>query len=228
MSGAALWVMIAAMGVYQGVNPPMGWLYAVGRGFERGSTGAVLSGTTELAAGHYLAMLALGLPAALVLALGRADPMLIEPWVGIVLIAFGVFKLVRPRHPRLLARIPPSRPVSWSFAMACTHCGSPVMMLAPLASVLALLAVSGGAGPGLGLRVGWFAAAAVIVPGVMAASLFATASLVAVLVYRRLGLRALTRVWINLDLGWAVVFMLMGVMALGMGMGIPIPGCHPA
>jgi len=214
MSGVTLWAMIAAMGVYQGVNPPMGWLYAVGRGLERGSTASVFSGTTFLAAGHYLAMLSLALPAALAFALVPADPMRFEPWLGFVLIAFGFYKLLRPRHPLLLARIPPGRPVSWSFAMACTHCGSPVMMLAPLASILALASMRGLAGPA---RLGWFAAAALLVPGVMAASLFVTGSTIALLFYRRLGLRALTRVWINLDAGWAVVFMLMGAMALGMG-----------
>ncbi len=217
MGGAALWGMIAAMGVYQGVNPPMGWLYAVGRGFERGSPASVLAGTGAFAAGHFLAMIVLGLPAALVLALGRADPGLTLPWLGIALIVFGLYKLAWPLHPRLAVRIPPSRPVSWSFAMACLHCGSPVMMLMPLASLLMLFTMGGGAGAGIGVRAGWFAGAAMIVAAVMTASLFATASLIALLVYRRLGLRALTRVWVNLDPGWAVMFVLMGVMALGMG-----------
>jgi hypothetical protein len=139
---------------------------------------------------------------------------------GVMMIAFGFYKLVRPQHPRLLARIPPGRPLSWSFVMAVVHCGSPVMMLAPLASVLTLFTIGGSTWPALAARIGWFTAAALVVPGVMAASLFATASVIAVLVYRRLGLRALTRVWVNLDFGWAVIFVLMGVMALGMAHGM--------
>ncbi len=214
MNGAVTGAMIAAMGVYQGLNPPMGWLYAVGRGLERSSAVAVLSGTTSLAAGHYLAMLVLGLPAALLLALGRAEPMLIEPWLGIGLIGFGLYKLACPRHPGWVARIPPDRPLFWSFAMACTHCGSPLMMLAPLAGVLMMPAMAG-AGPAA--RIGWFVAAAAIVPAVMAASLFLTASVIALAVYHRLGLGALTRMWVDLDRGWVAVFVLMGAMALAMG-----------
>ncbi|HWA78792.1 MAG TPA: hypothetical protein VG848_00640 [Acetobacteraceae bacterium] len=218
MNGAALWAMIAAMGVYQGINPPMGWLYAVWCGLERGSARAVLSGTGSFAAGHYLSMLALAIPAALAFAFVHIDPLLTVPWFGIAMIMFGFYKLVRPHHPRLLARIPPSRPMSWSFAMAALHCGSPIMMLAPLASGLAPFTIHG-ADPATGARLFWFAGAALLVSGVMAASHFATATAIALFVHRRLGLRALTRVWIDLDAGWAVIFMLMGAMALDMSPG---------
>ena len=221
MGGASLWVMAVAMGAYQGLNPPMGWLYAVSRALERRSAGAVFAGTASLAAGHYAAMLALLLPAALALALTRANPMALEPWLGAALIGFGLFKLLRPSHPRLLARIPPGRPMRWSFAMALAHCGSPVMMLGPLASVLFLLEP---ACPSLGPRLCWFAAAAFAVPGAMAAAMLLTASAMAVLVYRVLGLKALTRFWINLDLGWAVAFLAMGAMALSMGATPGLPG----
>ncbi len=218
MSGLTFWAMIAAMGVYQGINPPMGWLYAVGRGLERGSATSVLSGTSTFATGHYLSMLVLAIPVALALAFVHTDPMLIAPWSGIAMIAFGFYKLVRPRHPLLLARIPPTRPMSWSFVMAALHCGSPIMMLAPLASVLALFTIRS-ADPAIGTRLFWFTGAALLISGVMAASLFATATVIALFVHRRLGLRALTRVWINLDAGWAVIFMLMGAMALDMSSG---------
>lgn len=216
MSATALWLMIAGMGVYQGLNPSMGWLYAVSRALERRSTRAALTGTAALAAGHYVAMLAVLLPAALMLALAPAEPMAVQPWIGVVLISFGLFKLYRPSHPRFLVRIPPHQPMRWSCGMALTHCGSPVMMLAPLTSVLMLLELGGVAGPTLPVRLGWFTIAAFAVPAAMALALLLTASCVAVVVYRRLGLRALTRFWVNLDIGWALVFVAMGVMALTM------------
>jgi hypothetical protein len=216
VGATSLWVMTLAMGAYQGLNPPMGWLYAVARGLERRSTGAVFGGTAAFAAGHYLAMIAILLPAALVLALARADPMAIQPWVGAALIAFGLFKLYRPSHPRLLVRIPPTRPMRYSFAMALTHCGSPMMMLGPLASLLFLFELDGRAGPAVGSRLVWFSAVALALSAAMAAPLLLTASAVAVLVYRRLGLAALTRFWLNFDLGWAVLFLAMGGMALAM------------
>lgn len=224
MGGIWLWVMVVAMGIYQGLNPPMGWLYAVARGLERRSTGAVFGGTAAFAAGHYLAMLAILLPAALAIALARANPMAIEPWLGAALISFGLFKLYRPSHPRLLVRVPPCRPMRWSFLMALTHCGSPMMMLGPLASVLVLLELSGRVGPAVEQRLGWFVAAAFAVPAAMAAGLLLTASAMAVVVYRRLGLRVLTRFWINLDFGWAVVFLAMGGMALMMAATGTMPG----
>lgn len=216
MSVDALWLMIVGMGVYQGFNPHMGWLYAVGRALERRSTGAALGGTVALAAGHYAAMLVVLLPAALLLAATHANPMAVQPWLGAVLVGFGIFKLFRPSHPRFVVRIRPNRPVRWSFAMAMTHCGSPVMMLGPLFSLLMLLQVDGLGGADWTQRAGPFALAAVAVPAAMAAALLVTASIVALLVHRRFGLRALTRYWINLDIGWALVFIAMGVMAFMM------------
>jgi hypothetical protein len=212
----ALCLMIVGMGIYQGVNPNMGWLYAVSRALERRSTAAALGGTAALAAGHYAAMLVVLLPAALLFALTRANPMAVQPWIGAALIAFGIFKMFRPSHPRLLVRIRPDRPMRWSFAMAMTHCGSPVMMLGPLVSLLMLLPLDGLAGADWGMRAGWFVIAAFAVSAAMATAALLTASAVAVLVYRRFGLAFLTRYWINLDLGWAVMFIAMGVMALMM------------
>lgn len=215
MNAATLCLVVAGMGVYQGLNPSMGWLYAVSCGLEQSSTKAALRGTAALAAGHYIAMLAVLLPASLLFALTPTNPMAFQPWLGGALIGFGLFKLYRPSHPRFLVRIPPDRPTLWSFAMAMAHCGSPMMMLGPLISVLILLEIGGAARPFIS-RLSWFTSAALVVPAVMAAALLLTASVVAVLVYRRLGLRALTRFWINLDLGWAVVFIAMGIMALMM------------
>lgn len=225
MNATALWLMVAGMGIYQGLNPSMGWLYAVSRGLEQRSTTAALRGTVALATGHYVAMLAVLLPASLFFAVAPADPMAFQPWLGALFIGFGLFKLYRPSHPRFLVRIPPGKPTRWSCAMAMTHCGSPMMMLGPLVSFLMLLELGGLARP-LAARLGWFAAAAFVVPAVMAASLLLTASVVAVLVYRRYGLRALTRFWINLDLGWAMGFIAMGIMALMMS-GLAGRMLHP-
>lgn len=225
MGAASLWGMILAMGVYQGLNPPMGWLFGVSRGLERRSSRAVLAGTLAFAAGHYLAMVAVLVPVGLAIGLAGLPPMAIEPWLGAGLIGFGLFKLRWRGHPRRLARVRPHQAMRWSFLMALTHCGSPVMMLGPLASLMVLLQVAGIAGPGRLARAGWFAASALAVPGVMILALGLTASLVALVVYRRFGLGALTRLWLNLDLGWAVVFLAMGTMALLMGAaGGAMPG----
>ncbi len=225
MGTTSLWGMVLAMGVYQGLNPTMGWLHGVARGLERRSGAAVLGATFAVAAGHYLAMAAVLLPAALALALSGLPPMAAEPWLGGALLGFGLFKLCRRAHPRALARIRPGHTLRWSFLMALAHCGSPLMMLSPLASLLVLLQLQGRGGPDALARAAWFAAAALALPAAMIAALLLTASLAALLVHRSLGLAALTRFWIDLDLGWALAFLAMGGMALAMGAaGGAMPG----
>lgn len=218
--------MVAAMGAYQGANAPMGWVYAVARGFERRSARATLGAAAALAAGHYLAMLAVLLPAALAITLLGVDPTAIEPWLGIGFIGFGLFKLLRARHPRALARIPPREPIRWSFAMALAHCGSPFMMLAPLVE-LSLLLDAGRFGATLPQHLAWSAGLAVALPAAMAAPLLLVASSLALVVYRVLGLRGVTRLWINLDLGWALIFIAMAAMMLVMAHGAAsMPAMH--
>lgn len=208
MDGASLWLMMGGMGIYQGLNPTMGWLHAVGRGLERRSERAVLGSVWTLAAGHAAAMAVVLLPAALLLALVAVPPVAILPVVGPAMVAFGAWKLWHARHPRFLARVPPRCAMRWSFLMALTHCGSPLMMLAPLATVLSLLAASGHTGADA------YGAGAMAVVAAMALPFLLTASLIALIVYRRLGLGALTRIWLDLDRIWSIAFVAMGVMAI--------------
>ncbi|MGH7727430.1 MAG: hypothetical protein ACREM2_01390 [Vulcanimicrobiaceae bacterium] len=214
------------MGLYQGLNPPMGWLLAAGRALQQRSARPLIGTVAALAFGHYLAMLSVLVPVALLLAWSTRHPELpfaslyLQPglllsFVGVVLAGFGVYKLMRPRHPILLARVHPNRRVRWSFLMAHLHCGSPVMMLAPFLALAAHYAtpMSGASASAFLLPL------AVLVPAVMVLTLALVAGGVALVVWRFLGLGALTRVWLNFDLGWAVVFLLMATMALTMGQG---------
>lgn len=214
MDGVSLWLMMAGMGIYQGLNPTMGWLHAVGRGLERRSRRAVLGSVWALAAGHAAAMAVVLFPAALALALLGVHPAAILPVVGPAMVAFGAWKLWHVRHPRFLARVPPRCRMRWSFLMALTHCGSPLMMLAPLATVLSLLAASGRTGTDA------YGAGAVAVVAAMALPLLLTASIIALAVYRRLGLGALTRIWFDLDRIWSIAFVAMGAMAILMALPV--------
>ncbi|HKJ09611.1 MAG TPA: hypothetical protein VKA76_11030, partial [Gammaproteobacteria bacterium] len=116
-----LLLMSAAMGVYQGFNPTMGWLHATARGLEHRSVPSLLSSGTRFAWGHYLGMNVVLVPMAFLLALTKVHPTLLMPWIGITFIIYGLFKFARPSHPRILARIPPTQTVRWSFTMALTH-----------------------------------------------------------------------------------------------------------
>lgn len=226
MDATLQWATIVAMGFYQGANPPMGWLHAAGRCLQQRS-GRPLAGTiAALAWGHYLAMIAVLVPVALAMVWCTLHPraalasFVLRPdraqaALAVALAGFGAYKLVRPRHPVALARIAPNRRVRWSFLMAFVHCGSPVMMLAPF-----LVLATPYATPTCGADgTAWaMLALAFAVPAVMVAPLAFVALGIAWVVWRRLGLSALTRVWLNFDAGWAASYLIMAAMtALGMG-----------
>ncbi len=225
MDATLNWSMIVAMGLYQGVNPPMGWLLASGRCLQQRSGRPLVGTISALAWGHYLAMIAVLVPAALLLlwsTLHRQSlvaSFVLRPGrtfvaLAVVYAAFGAYKIIRPRHPVVLARIHPDRRIRWSFMMAFLHCGSPVMMLAPFFVLAApyTMPMYGANGTAYAML-----ALALIVPAVMVVPLASVALGIAWFVWRRLGLRALTRVWLNFDLGWAASYLVMAWMAVGMG-----------
>lgn len=216
-----IWLMIVGMGVYQGVNPPVGWLLAVGRGLQNRSLREVFSGTWALAFGHFLSMTVLLVPLAAAAAALTVNHVSMTTFMKIgwvcnfILIGFGLYKIIRPQHPRFIARIRPNQQVYWSFWMGLTHCGSPLMMV-PIFIKLVVLSAWFGEGGSLAVNVVDAITLALIVCLGMTLPLLFTASGIAVTVFEKLGLQALTRYWINLDLGWAIMFILMGVMGLTM------------
>ena len=46
------WAALALLGAYHGINPGMGWLFAVARGMQEKSRRAVLSSLLPIAIGH--------------------------------------------------------------------------------------------------------------------------------------------------------------------------------
>src|SRR4051794_16998823 len=109
---------MAGLGAYHGANPAMGWLFAVGLGLQEKRRGAVLRALVPIAIGHEAA---LAVVAALVLALGGlADPGPLRAGAAVALIAFGVFRFVKPRaHPRWTTmRVNDRELTLWSFLMS--------------------------------------------------------------------------------------------------------------
>lgn len=217
MRAGTLWLMVLAMGLYQGCNPPMGWLPTLARGLETGAKWPPLSVAVVYALGHFLAIAAVLAPVALAFALALPDPAPLMPAIGAGLVGFGLYKLWRPRHPRFLARIPPRRSLRWSFLMSLCHCGAPLMMLATLVNLIWLEPVYFRLRLGVMPRLGHDLGAALLLALVMSAALLAASGAIAITLSRRLGLAALGRLWINFDLPWAVAFIAMGTMALLMG-----------
>lgn len=198
---AALWLAVAAIGAWHGLNPAMGWPLAVANGMTERRGTAVLQSFVPLACGHLLAMAVVLLPfAALGALLAWERPIRLA--AGLLVAAFGCWRLVDRRHPRWLARVRPTQLALWSFLMATAH-GAGLMLL-PFA--LGLCAT------GTGGAVGALVAAADMarVAAVHTAAMLAAGLAAAWAVYRWLGLAALRRLWLDLDLVWGASLVLAG------------------
>jgi hypothetical protein len=126
---AWLWLAVVASGLYHGINPGMGWPLAVSAGLMERSPRALLAALWPLTVGHLLAMLLILLPFALLISVLEWQRQ-IQIGAGLLVIAFGIFRLVNRRHPRRLARIRPTQLALWSFAIAIAHGGA--LMLVPI------------------------------------------------------------------------------------------------
>src|SRR6478609_5239260 len=126
---AWLWLAVIASGLYHGVNPGMGWPLAVSAGLMEKSPRALVAALGPLTVGHLLAMLVVILPFSLLVALVYWQWQ-IQFGASLLVIGFGVFRLINRRHPRTLARIPPTQLGLWSFAVAIAHGAG--LMLVPI------------------------------------------------------------------------------------------------
>lgn len=217
---AALWFTVIAFGVYHGLNPAMGWPLAVANGLSARRDAAVFATLVPLGAGHLLAMAVAVLPFALLseyLQRGQA----IRVGSGVVVLLFGVYKLVDRRHPRYLARIPPTQLAWWAFLMATAHGAG--LMLVPVALGLCATAptdTTGHAALETLLRSGLATAIAVTIVHTLAMLVSGVA--IAWLVYRYLGLQFLRRAWLNLDSLWGASLVVAGGVSVGLALWSPL------
>jgi hypothetical protein len=208
---AWLWLAVIASGLYHGVNPGMGWPLAVSAGLMERSSRALVAALLPLAAGHLLAMLLVILPFALLVALVEWQRQ-VQIGASLVVIAFGIFRLVDGGHPRALARIRPTQLALWSFAVAVAH--GAALMLVPIYLGLCREADLDKGHEAVGALVNANLGMAVLVSVVHASAMIAAGGCLAWLVYRYLGLKFVTRTWFNLDTSWAVSLILVGAIAL--------------
>jgi hypothetical protein len=197
------WVALALLGAFHGLNPAMGWLFAVGLGLQERRPAAVLRAIPPIAAGHAASV------AAVLLVVGVAGRFVsaeaLRVGAALVLVAFAVFLVVRRfKHPvRVGMRVGWRDLVVWSWLMATAH-GAGLMML-PV-----VLAMAARAAPGTRAMVTTGGAALVV----HTAALFATMTVVALLVYGVFGVRMLRRAWVNLDYVWAGALVVAGGVTL--------------
>ena len=128
MSDQALpWLSLLVLGAAHGINPAMGWLFAVARGFQERDRRAVWRALGPLALGHALAI---AVAVLIVLMLGQTLPMRWLRWIiAAALLMVGVDGLLRHRHVPLGGmRVNARELATWSFLMASVH-GAGLMVL---------------------------------------------------------------------------------------------------
>jgi len=198
-------------GAYHGINPAMGWPLAVSAGLLERSSRALWAALGSLAFGHLLSMLAAILPFALLATLLDWQRQ-IQVAASLLLMGFGGFLLIRPRHPRALARIPPSQLMLWSFAVAVAHGAG--LMLVPIYLGLCRSSDMDNGHRAASVLINSSFDVALLVCLVHTLVLFVTAGVAAWLVYRYLGLKFISRSWFNLDAIWAMSLTSIGVLSL--------------
>ncbi len=169
-----------------------------------------------LAAGHFLAMTAILLPFSLMTAL-VAWEVEIRVCAGLLVIALGIYLLINRRHPRFLARVPPSRLALWSFLAATAH-GAGLMLVPIFLGLCAPEELDAGHRAAGSLMAGNLGTA-LIVSLVHTVAMTFAGGLLAAVMYFWLGLKFLSRTWFNLDAVWAISLILVGVIGVWSALG---------
>jgi len=209
------WLALFLLGAYHGINPGMGWLFAVALGMQERSRRAVGWSLAPIALGHGLAIGWVVLLAGMIQAILPLTVVKIS--IAAILLALGLYRLWRNRHPRWGGMQVGFRDLTiWSFLMASAH-GAGLMVLPVLLKISpgesTQLSHSPSAhhlhhysieGPITGL----------LATGVHTLGYLVVTGLVALLVYEKFGLALLRSAWLNLDLVWAVALIITGCLTL--------------
>jgi hypothetical protein len=200
---------LMALGAFHGINPGMGWLFAVALGMQEGRRRAVLRALVPLVAGHALAVaVAVGAAAAI----GFAIPLAWLRWpIAGVLVSLGVRRFFRHGHPRSAGmRVSMRGLTMWSFLMATAHGAG--LMVVPVFMGISMAAAGEHAHhmhtAGAGTE------AALLATSLHAVGYLAVTAFVAVLVFEKLGVGILRRAWVNLDLIWSAALVITGLLTL--------------
>lgn len=209
MSDLWPWLVVFGLGAYHGLNPSMGWLFAVALGLQEKSRRAVLAAIPPIALGHALST---GM-VVLVLWLVQASlPIeVLRYGAAVVLLGFGLYRLVRASHPKWVGMRVGFRDLTlWSFIMTSAH-GAGLMLVPVLLGGLKAAEHTAHAEhlPNSTLATPWEWLAAL---GVHSVGQFVVAVLIALLVYEKLGVAILRQAWFNLDLLWTLALIFSGVL----------------
>jgi hypothetical protein len=213
------WLAFAGFGAYHGINPGMGWLFAVALGLQEKSRRAVLRALPPIALGHAASI-------AGIVVLAAATQIVLPPLImrilsAAVIFGFGLLRILRVRHPRWVGmRVGARDLAAWSFVMSSAH-GAGLMLLPVLLQCHPAAGPSGSPLHGWPSRsfapqltsvggAGFFVAAV----GMHTIALLVVAGAIAVIVYEKAGLALLRRAWVNLDLVWNLALAGAGIATL--------------
>jgi hypothetical protein len=232
------WISMVLLGAFHGLNPAMGWLFAVAIGFQERRLRSVVVSLGPITLGHALSIGVIAVPVGM---LGLVIPReILLTAIGLTLLGFAGYKfLTRFRHRRWVGmRVRQRELIVWSFLMATAHGAG--LMLAPVIArmreqaVPTAFAEDGNAGlmlrdghqmlirgtqpshAGHQMSMGGDALGAALASVALhSAGMFIVAAVIAVVVYQKVGVDVLRRAWINLDLVWFGAFVIAGGVTLG-------------
>jgi len=199
------WLALVGLGLFHGLNPAMGWLFAVALGLHRGGRQIVLLSLVPITVGHAAAVAAVLLA---VLTLGVViDHTTLLRLAALVLIGWAAWHALYGHRQRVRIGMQTGLAglVLWSFLMASAH-GAGLMVIPALASICS------SATPGASAT--FAAPIALAALGVHSAAMLATIAAVSLIVYNWTGVDFLRRSWINVDLIWVAVLATCGVILL--------------
>jgi hypothetical protein len=220
MNNVTPWLTLALLGAFHGLNPAMGWLFAVALGLQERRRAAVIGAFGPIALGHAASI------AIVVTIVGLARPWITHGNLQLIgasaLIIFGLYKWLRPlSHPRWVGmRVQARQLAAWSFLMATAHGAGlilvPVLLRLPGSDSAHMAHAAHAAHTGHVMTAGMVAPGisellAVIVHTI---TLFAVMALIALVIYEKVGLAILRRAWLNLDRVWAGALIAAGALTL--------------
>jgi hypothetical protein len=211
VNASAVWVTLFLLGCYHGINPGMGWLFAVALGFQERSSAAVFKAAVPLVLGHLVSVAAIVLVAT-VAAAAFPRPV-VHAAAAALLIGYGLYRLIRVRHPRWVGmRIGFWGLVFWGFLMSSAH-GAGLMLLpfvtpsrAASGSMPGMPAMAAPPYLGLGSSLAYVA--------VHTLGYVLTLSAIAYVVYAKIGVSFLRTGWLNVDAVWSVALVVTGIIAI--------------
>jgi hypothetical protein len=204
------WAVLLGLGAFHGINPGMGWLFAVALGMQERRRGAVISALLPLGLGHALAV-----AAAIVVALlaGAVLPPYWLRWlVAGILTVLGLSRLFWHRHPRWASmRVSVGALTLWSFLMASAHGAG--LMVVPVFLGLSMADIHHAHHHTMAMTAGT-PTSALLATSLHAVGYLVVTAVIALLVFEKLGVGMLRKAWFNLDLVWALTLIGTGVISV--------------